>query len=481
MSVTSGFFNSLNGDRKYNTLQVSELFDGLITDGVVATIGDHFNVSATSSSNTVAVGTGRAWFKHHWVKNDNILNVVFDRSDVIYRRYDAVVIEINDELSVRTCTIKTLKGVASANPVYPTLTKTNTVNQYPIAYILRKVNDDLISTADITQIVGKDACPFCTGILKSVSVDYLFDQWSSQWDQWFDSEKDKLEAQTDLAVSLSKEALDGTLAGSLQNQVNDLDNGKVSKTGDTMTGELAIEADDNCGVLSTNDRGVHIILRNSVEGGQWNCLSLKKNTTVLQQPLSIDSGGTGASTVSDARSNLSVLGGANKNSYWGLTQPDGTDENYIRTTKNGIIPYQSGGSGSVGSSGWPFNNGHITYFNTSKIIFPSNSIVISDGTKNYKSNGVFGYVINNSATVNNIAAGGSGEVTVTVSLVDPGALLDFTIFPRGYYFCVGTYTVVRSGNYLAVTANLKNPFSFTVNATFYFSVLLRYPGIVYRG
>ena len=34
MSLTSGFFDSLNGDRKYNTLQLSSIFDGIISEGV---------------------------------------------------------------------------------------------------------------------------------------------------------------------------------------------------------------------------------------------------------------------------------------------------------------------------------------------------------------------------------------------------------------------------------------------------------------
>ena len=45
--------------------------------------------------------------------------------------------------------------------------------------------------------------------------------------------------------------------------------------------------------------------------------------------------------------------------FWGLTDPNGNDNNWIRTTSNGIIPYQSGslGSGhqSLGTSSWYFS------------------------------------------------------------------------------------------------------------------------------
>ena len=44
MSVTSGFFNSFNHDRRYNAEQMSAIFDGIINDGVFANIGTAFAV-----------------------------------------------------------------------------------------------------------------------------------------------------------------------------------------------------------------------------------------------------------------------------------------------------------------------------------------------------------------------------------------------------------------------------------------------------
>ena len=40
MSVTYGFYNSIKGDRKYNALEMSSIFDGIIVDGVYMSIGD---------------------------------------------------------------------------------------------------------------------------------------------------------------------------------------------------------------------------------------------------------------------------------------------------------------------------------------------------------------------------------------------------------------------------------------------------------
>ena len=38
MSVTSGFYNGLSHDRKYNAVQMSSLFDGIINDGIFQSI-----------------------------------------------------------------------------------------------------------------------------------------------------------------------------------------------------------------------------------------------------------------------------------------------------------------------------------------------------------------------------------------------------------------------------------------------------------
>jgi len=53
----------------------------------------------------------------------------------------------------------------------------------------------------------------------------------------------------------------------------------------------------------------------------------------------------------------------NDSQYWGMTSPYGEDNIWVRTTSQGIIPYQSGASGSghcyLGTSGWYFFRAYI--------------------------------------------------------------------------------------------------------------------------
>lgn len=60
-----------------------------------------------------------------------------------------------------------------------------------------------------------------------------------------------------------------------------------------------------------------------------------------------------------------------ENGYYGLTTPEGSSSAYIRTTSNGLLPYQSGGITNghcyIGTSAWYFNQAYITKVNCNTV------------------------------------------------------------------------------------------------------------------
>ena len=188
MSITYGFYNSLNGDRRYNAGQMSAIFDGIINDGIFQSIGTAFEVKALSD-NTITVGIGRAWFNHTWTLNDAILPIEADISEVLLDRIDAVVLEVDANDSVRANSIKIIKGTPSSSPQNPAMIDDEYVHQHPFAYIYRKANSTTITQAEITSVIGTSECPFITGILETISIDSIVAQWEAQWEQWTDTEK----------------------------------------------------------------------------------------------------------------------------------------------------------------------------------------------------------------------------------------------------------------------------------------------------
>lgn len=186
MSLTSGFFDSLDGDRKYNTLQLSSIFDGIISDGVYATYGNHFLVSPVSGMQ-IKVGSGRAWLDHTWTLNSTDYPLTVADAEVVLSRIDTVIIEVDRSNSGRINRLRILKGTPASSPSAPTLTKTDTLKQYPLANIRVKPNATAITTADITNQIGTSALPWVTGIIDHVTADELVTQWRSEFDTLLDT------------------------------------------------------------------------------------------------------------------------------------------------------------------------------------------------------------------------------------------------------------------------------------------------------
>lgn len=189
MALTYGFYNSLNHDRKYDSLQLSRIFDGIINDGVYESIGDALMVKA-SNAMSVSVGLGRAWFNHTWTLNDALYLVTITDAELALNRYDAVVLEVDS--GNRTNSIKVVKGTPAVNPVKPTLITSDTVNQHPLAYIYVKAKATEITQANIQNAVGTSECPFVTGIMSTISVDNLIQQWSAEFDVLFAELEEKI-------------------------------------------------------------------------------------------------------------------------------------------------------------------------------------------------------------------------------------------------------------------------------------------------
>ena len=211
MSVTYGFYNSINGDRKYNALEMSSIFDGIIVDGVYMSIGDALNVQSSGGMG-ITVGIGRAWFDHTWTLNDSLLPLTLESSDVLLNRIDAVVLEINNNTEVRRNEIKIVKGAPASNPVRPTLVKSELLNQHPLAYISVPKGATSISLSNITNAVGTSECPFVTGVLEGMNIDNLVAQWGAQWAEWISSNTSEFESW----FQEMKDQLSTDAAGNLQ-------------------------------------------------------------------------------------------------------------------------------------------------------------------------------------------------------------------------------------------------------------------------
>ena len=182
MSLTYGFYNSLNHDRKYDARQISMLFDGLITDGVYRSIGSAFAVSVNSGM-ILNVAEGRAWFDHTWTLNDTIMTVTLPEAHSVYTKIVAVIIRVDKANRVNSIVCK--EGTAGSEPKKPTMDKTANLSEYPLAYVTIDPGVTEISPGKIEQVIGSSECPFVTGVIQGVSIDTLIHNWKDAFDILF--------------------------------------------------------------------------------------------------------------------------------------------------------------------------------------------------------------------------------------------------------------------------------------------------------
>lgn len=194
MSVSYGFYNSVNHDRKYDAIQISRIFDGIITDGVYHSIGEAFSVNHNSGL-TVNVSSGRAWFDHTWTYNDAIIVLQHNAAHQVHDRIDAVVLQVNE--TSRTNSIIVKEGTASSAPSKPSMTDSDEIHEHPLAYVTIRANATDIASKDINYVVGTSECPFVAGVQNGVDIDALVRNWTDEFDALFA----KLENQITQAVS----------------------------------------------------------------------------------------------------------------------------------------------------------------------------------------------------------------------------------------------------------------------------------------
>lgn len=194
MSVTYGFYNSVNHDRKYDAEQISRIFDGIITDGVYHSVGEAFSVTAGTDM-SVNVASGRAWFNHTWTYNDAIIVLPITAAHSVYKRIDAVIVRI--DTTNRTNSICVKDGTPASDPVKPTMESTSVLYEYPLAYVTVEPGATAVKSSGIEFVVGTSECPFVAGVQNGVNIDALVKNWTNEFDLLFT----KLEDQISQAVS----------------------------------------------------------------------------------------------------------------------------------------------------------------------------------------------------------------------------------------------------------------------------------------
>ena len=202
MAFTYGFYNYSENDAEqklYDAIQMSQLFDGIITDGVYGHVGSCFRVTASSLDNAVKVGDGRAWFNHTWNYNDASITLEGAHiAPVINDRIDAVILDVDSNKNARRNQIIWKTGIEAEEPSRPTMVHEKNHDQYALAYIHREPGRNTIREVDIENAVGTPETPYVTGVLETLDTEQILSAFQNAFDRLYAELEDLLStAQTD--------------------------------------------------------------------------------------------------------------------------------------------------------------------------------------------------------------------------------------------------------------------------------------------
>lgn len=194
---TSGFFNSVNGDRLYNADQMSRIFEGLITDGVYESVGNKLAVQPNGGM-TIQIGTGRGWVGKHWFENNSEYILTVEPSDVVLNRYVAVMVKADNTETVRDVIPYLKYSDFATEPVIPTVTRTETVEELCLAYIPITAGMTEIKASDIVDTrADESVCGWVAGLIQQLSSATLWTQWEALFKEWFNGLQDFINENTE--------------------------------------------------------------------------------------------------------------------------------------------------------------------------------------------------------------------------------------------------------------------------------------------
>lgn len=226
MAEKSGFFNALESggayDRVYDANDFAEYFALFIGNGVFADPINQLKV-VPKSGLTVTLKKGNAFIDGYWYKLSEDMDFTLSPNGTSYAITDVIAVTLDK--TNRVITAKKKEQVSSITPV-----NNGIVHELIVASISLGVGVSSITEGMITdQRLYEDYCGFVTGTVDQIDAGEMFTQLEAQFNEWFSTIQGKLTSD---------------VAGSLQTQIDDLD----QKLDDVIT-EVETKINGNTAVI----------------------------------------------------------------------------------------------------------------------------------------------------------------------------------------------------------------------------------------
>lgn len=209
MGLSYGFYNSRNGDRKYDAEQFGEIFNGLINDGVYANYKEALKIVPGPGKREIVIRPGRAWFNGTWILvDDNGHSFYISGSQVESTYYIYIYVGKNDRRNSIAWYSEARNSVPEEGKFF-----------YLIGQVTIPAGVNAITQDMIVDLRGSSHCPFVTGILETADFENIVREtcgenwsiWLNEYESGIKSEISSLRSMSTQAMSDSRNAYNNTL------------------------------------------------------------------------------------------------------------------------------------------------------------------------------------------------------------------------------------------------------------------------------
>lgn len=197
-NITSGFYNSINGDRLYSADQMNKPYKRVITEGIFATSAGtpstDFQVVSANNAMNIIVKKGEGLLGNRWIELESDTTITVTANTGITPRRDSIIVRVDNTQSGRVAQVIYREGTASSNPMPPDLVNSDTITEIRVGNIYVAAGATWISQDAITDLRGSGECPWITSLIKQVDTSTLFAQWQTAFQNYYNTETEAFNA-----------------------------------------------------------------------------------------------------------------------------------------------------------------------------------------------------------------------------------------------------------------------------------------------
>jgi hypothetical protein len=196
MAFEFGFFDSINGDRPYGSIDITRYMQGFIGNGFFPNPSTQLQAIADGNADII-IKPGKCWINGFFFRNTADYIQAVPAGHAQYQRIDAIFITLTEDVSIRNMDLVYIQGSPAPSPLVPP-PPAGITDYLTICTILIEAQSSGVSQSSITDMRHE-----ISSIIDTIDTSTVYAQLTDAFNIWFQAMKDQLS--TDAAGHLQEE------------------------------------------------------------------------------------------------------------------------------------------------------------------------------------------------------------------------------------------------------------------------------------